>query len=273
MNKKPVSYKQYDSKWANLPYNGPGENDKTIRSSGCGPTCAAMLISTLTGDRYTPVDACKWSADHGWKYANQGTAYGYFAPQFAAFGIDCFQLSWTNTYHKPDHKIHDMALDYLNRGYYLIALANKGLWTTSGHYIVIYDFDDKYVHVHDPVSSSTARAKAPIETMRNEIKYYWVVDARRYNRPELFKEEEPELTKTEFKTMFDEAMREYRNERRDNDTEYGDVSKKARDFCAKNGIFNGDGGEDPNFMWEDFLTREQAAILFYNAMKKIGLVE
>lgn len=270
MNKKPIDYKQYDSKWGKLPYNGPGENDKTISYSGCGPTCAAMLISTLTGDKYTPKDACEWSVKHGWKYANQGTAYNYFAPQFAAFGIDCFQLSWTNVYHKPDHKIHDMALDYLNKGYYLIALANPGLWTKSGHYIVIWDFDEKYVYVNDPNSSSSSRSKAPIEKMRNEIKYYWVVDARNHNRPESIKEE-PEMTKEEFKQMFREAMTEYRGELRDNDTQYGDVSKKARDFCTGNGIFNGD--ETSNFMWEDFLTREQAAIIFYNAAKRLGIVD
>lgn len=273
MNKQPVSYKQYDDAWAKVPYNGPGENDKTIKSSGCGPSCAAMLISSLTGGKYTPRDACEWSRTHGYKYANQGTAYNYFAAQFKEFDLDCFQLSWTNVYHKPDHKIHDQALDYLNKGYWLIGLAKKGLWTSGGHYIVIYDFDEKYVYVNDPNSSRFDKAKAPIETMRNDIAYYWVVDARSVNRPQLAIKEEEELTKDDFMKMFREAMTEYRSELRDNDTAYGDVSKKARDFCTETGVFNGDGGEDPNFMWEDFLTREQAAILIYNTVKKFGGID
>lgn len=271
MNKQPISYKQYDAKWANLPYNGPGENDKTIKSSGCGPSCAAMLIETLTGKTYTPKDACAWSVAHGYKYANQGTAYNYFAPQFAAFGIDCFQLSWTNVYQKPDNKIHDQALDYLNKGYYLIGLAKKGLWTTSGHFIVIYDFDEQYVYVNDPISSAASRAKAPIERMRTDIAYYWVVDARAYNRPQTVQKEEEEMTKEEYKQLWNECMNEYRKERRDNDTQYGESSKAARDFVVANRIINGDALEDPNFMWEDFLTREQASIIVYNICQRFGL--
>lgn len=274
MNKRPVSYKQYDSRWANFPYNDTvhGESGKTISSSGCGPTVAAMLVATILGEKYTPIDAAKWSMTHGYKWKDSGTALAYFTDQFKAMGIDCFMLSWTDTYHKPDHKNHDIALDYLNRGYYLIANAHQGLWTSAGHFVVIYDFDDKYVYVNDPNSDNPNREKASIETMRNDIAYYWVVDARRINRPDTIEKEEEELTKEEFKRMFREAMIEYRNELQDNDTEYGDKSKPAREFCIKNKIFNGDRIEDPNFMWEDFLTREQAAILFYNAARRLGVV-
>lgn len=270
MNKRPVSYKQYDPKWAYLSYNGPGETGKTIKSSGCGPTAAAMLISTLTNDKYTPADACEWSVKHGYKYPNQGTAFAYFAPQFKAFGIDCFQLSWTNVYGNPDHKVHDQALDYLNKGYYLIGLANKGLWTGGGHFIVIYDFDEENVYVNDPNSDNPNRAKAPIERMRNEIAYYWVVDARSYNnlKPD---EGDDDMTQEKFNEMFNIAMSQYRAERQDNDAEYGQKSKAARDFLVNNKLISGDGHTDPNFMWEDFLTREQAAIIIHNIATRFGL--
>ena len=87
----------------------PGENS-TIGDSGCGPTAAAMLIETLTGKTYTPEDACAWSVAHGYKALKAGTYYAYFAPQFAEFGIKCWQLSWTNGYHNPKAKVHDQAL-------------------------------------------------------------------------------------------------------------------------------------------------------------------
>jgi len=43
---KPVSYLQTDPKWKNHNYSAKGES-KTIGSSGCGPTAAAMVIATL----------------------------------------------------------------------------------------------------------------------------------------------------------------------------------------------------------------------------------
>lgn len=48
MNREPVSYLQTDARWKTKPYRVSGESS-TIGSAGCGPTCAAMLIETITG--------------------------------------------------------------------------------------------------------------------------------------------------------------------------------------------------------------------------------
>ena len=80
MNRKPISYLQTDPKWAKKPYRVKGETS-TIGDSGCGPTAAAMLLSTLTGKTITPVDTCAWSVAHGYKALGNGTYYAYFAPQ------------------------------------------------------------------------------------------------------------------------------------------------------------------------------------------------
>ena len=179
MNKQPVSYLQTDKRWKDKPYQVKGET-ATIGGSGCGPSCAAMLIETLTGQTFTPEDACKWSVDHGYKALNAGTYYGYFAPQFAAFGIKCWQLSWTNTYHNPRSKIHDQALAYLKEGYYLIALMKKGNWTGGGHFIVVWWADGK-IRINDPASTKPARLIGDLTTFKSQVKYYWWIDARKFN--------------------------------------------------------------------------------------------
>lgn len=180
MNKKPVSYLQTDPRWKNKDYSAKGEST-TIGASGCGPTAAAMLIETLTGKTFTPEDACKWSLQHGYKAVKQGTYYSYFVPQFAYFGIHCYQLSWENTYHKPNSSVHDKALALLKQGYYLIALMKKGNWTSSGHFVVIWWADGK-VYINDPASTKTTRVEGNMNTFRNEAAYYWVIDAREYNK-------------------------------------------------------------------------------------------
>lgn len=185
MNKKPVYYSQLDDRWKHLSYRVKGET-ATIGGSGCGPTCAAMLIETLTGKKTTPVDTCKWSVDHGYKALNQGTYYSYFKPQFAVYGIDCDILNWTDTYHKPTHSNHDKVVKMLKDGYYIIALMKKGLWTSGGHFIVVYWVDDA-VRILDPASNNPNRLNGKISTFRNEVKYYWWVDARKYNKPTIIK--------------------------------------------------------------------------------------
>ena len=176
MNKRPVDYKQYDRRWADKPYCRPGGTG-TVKSSGCGPACAAMLIETLTGKTYTPEDACGWSMEHGYRTLNQGTEYAYFVPQFAAFGIHCHMLNWTNTYGRPDHANHTRALELLKQGNYLIALMGKGTWTASGHFVVVW-WEDGKVRINDPASARTERLNGDPAVFRREVRYYWAVGAK-----------------------------------------------------------------------------------------------
>ena len=264
MNKRPVSYLQTDPRWKNKPYRVPGENS-TIGDSGCGPTAAAMLIETITGKTYTPEDACAWSIAHGYKALRQGTYYAYFTPQFAEFGIDCQMLNWTNTYGKPDHPNHEKVVEKLKEGYYAIALMNKGLWTSSGHFVVLWWQDDK-VRINDPASTRAARVNGDIRTFRSQVKYYWLIDARAHNR-----EENDDMDQSKFNEMFKEAMRAYRKELQDNDC--GAWSEAARQWAIENGIIAGGGTSpdgQPNYMWADTLTREQAVMLLYRFAQFMG---
>jgi len=179
MNKKPVSFLQTDKRWASKPYRVKGEKS-TIGDSGCGPTAAAMLLSTLTGKNITPEDTCKWSVDHGYKALGNGTYYAYFAPQFAAYGIKCWQLNWVNAYHNAKATSFDETVKYLKQGYYAIALMKKGTWTGGGHFVVLWWADDK-VRINDPASTRDNRVNGNLATFKNEAAYFWIVDAREYN--------------------------------------------------------------------------------------------
>ena len=179
MNKKPVSYFQTDTRWKNEPYRTSAEKS-TVGSAGCGPSCAAMLIETLTGKTFTPLDACKWSMNHGYKATGQGTYYSYFTPQFKEFGIDCKMLNTSSIYGKTTSSVHQEAFDLLKQGYYLIACMGKGLWTSAGHFVVVWGQDGK-VRINDPSSSKDERVNGDLKTFKSQVKYYWAIDARKYN--------------------------------------------------------------------------------------------
>ena len=179
MNKKPIQYFQSDSRWKNVPYATKGETS-TIGSAGCGPTSAAIILATMKDKNITPVTTATWSLAHNYKAYKQGTYYGYFKPQFDAYGIICDQLSWTSTYGNPNSKIHDQAFELLKQGYYLIACMGPGTWTSSGHFIVVYWVDDK-VRIVDPASSKDVRINGDIYTFKSQVKYYWCIDARKFN--------------------------------------------------------------------------------------------
>lgn len=197
MNKQPIYYMQTDPKWGNKPYNAPGENT-TIGKSGCGPTCAAMIIATMTGKTFTPLDACNWSVEHGYKAPNQGTYYSYFKPQFAEFGISAYQLNFQNLMTYPVESIHEEAFYLLREGYYLIACMGPGLWTKGGHFVVVWWKDDK-VRINDPASKKTYRVNGDFETFKKQVKYYFVINAVDFNK------EEEDVTKEEVRKMIEES--------------------------------------------------------------------
>ena len=182
---KPVSYLQTDPKWKNHNYSAKGER-KTIGSSGCGVTASAMVIATLKDKSVTPITTAEWSMEHGYKALNQGTYYSYFVPQFSVYGIGCRMLNQTNLYGKPSSAAHTEALNALKKGDWVIACMGKGNWTSSGHFILLYQYENGYVYINDPASTNAARIKNTWTLFSKQVKYMWVITV-----PDSFKTKTP----------------------------------------------------------------------------------
>lgn len=74
-----------------------------------------------------------------------------------------------------------------------------------------------------------------------------------------------------FYTKFEHAMDVYRKKLQDNDA--NDWSIAARDWAINSAIVKGDAPDingNINYMWEDFLTREQAAIMMHRLYLILG---
>lgn len=172
---KPISYLQTDTRWKNYNYSAKGEK-KTIGSSGCGVTVAAMIISTLKDKNVTPVTTAEWSMAHGYKALNQGTYYTYFVPQLSEYGIICKRLNTANLYGQSSSTAHTEALNALKNGNWVIACMGSGNWTSSGHFILLYQYENGYVYINDPASTASTRIKNTWELFAKQVKYLWTVD-------------------------------------------------------------------------------------------------
>lgn len=171
---KPISYLQTDSRWKNNNYSAKGES-KTIGSSGCGITVAAMIIATLKDKNVTPAITAEWSMAHGYKALNQGTYYTYFVPQFSAYGIECKRLNLSNLYGNSSSAAHTEALEALKNGNWVIACMGKGHWTSSGHFILLYGYENGYIYINDPASTASDRIKNTWTLFATQVKYLWTI--------------------------------------------------------------------------------------------------
>lgn len=179
--RKPIDYKQYDSRWAYHDYSVKGKEKTNIYVSGCAPTSAAMVIASLKDASVTPATCADWSVSHGYKAVGAGTYNTYFVPQLAAYGIKAEYLS-SYCYHNLNHLSHAKVKTALKNGKWVIANAGPGLWTSGGHFILVYGIDDHdNVYINDPASTKAARLKNTFDTFAYQMKYYWIIDVPKDN--------------------------------------------------------------------------------------------
>ena len=174
MNPRPVSYLQTDPRWGALDYSARSEKTN-IAVSGCGPTALAMVLATWVDPKITPKSECAWALAHGYKAPHQGTYYGYFAPAAKRFGLTCKMLNGVTLYSKPDSPYHAQAKAAVDRGDLVIACMGRGLWTSSGHFVLVWNISGNVVSINDPASTRAVRTQGDYSVFRRQVKYYFVV--------------------------------------------------------------------------------------------------
>lgn len=150
-------YSQLDSRWKNNLYTVIGDNTQTIGRSGCGPTCAAMIVSSIKGS-IKPDKMADLFIKSGFRSPNNGTYWSAYRKIADEFDIGYEETSSLSK-----------ALELLKNNNYIIASCGNGLFTTGGHYIVIVGIDDNVLKIYDPYlyngkfNTSTRRGKVVVE--------------------------------------------------------------------------------------------------------------
>ena len=126
-NKVPLMY-QTEYPW--VTYAGG-----TVASEGCGITSAAMIISYLTDNRFTPEDA-----------ANQFNEAAETNMERMEKALDYFDIKYEKTYHYPEMK------EKLDKGYIAIVLFGETSdFTNRGHFVVVTGLNENgKIMVNDP---------------------------------------------------------------------------------------------------------------------------
>ena len=153
-------YNQGDTRWSSYLYGG----SDPMQQYGCGPTAAAMLISSFTngGEAITPVTIADWSSANGY-YAPQSGSYHSLIPSvLTAYG---FQVE-SVTDHSPQN-----AASLLSSGHILVALMGKGSLTQNGHFVLITKLlPDGNVSIADPNSFDNSTCEWELPFLMEELK-------------------------------------------------------------------------------------------------------
>lgn len=125
----------YQGDYAHIKYGGG-----TLKSSGCGPTCFAMVASQISGKQITPADAVAWCGNRFY-VSGVGTSWDYFAAATSHFNLGVTVKQGTIS----------EAVTALRSGKLVISSQDPGLFTSGGHFILLYKIDESgNIYVKDP---------------------------------------------------------------------------------------------------------------------------
>ncbi len=150
-------YSQIDNRWKNNLFTSTNNKTQTIGSSGCGPTCASMVVSSIKGT-ITPDTMANLFVQHGYRSADNGTYWSAYRAVADEFNIGYTEISDINK-----------VLDLLRNNNYVICSVGNGLFTTGGHYIVLVGIEGNTLKIYDPYNysgkfeTSTRRGKVVVE--------------------------------------------------------------------------------------------------------------
>lgn len=126
----------------------------TIKSSGCGPTCMAMIIDSLTNANIGVEGMAKWAVDNKYYLAGQGSKWSLIPDSAAAFGLNC------NGIRRNDSQSLATAL---SSGNPVVMICGKGDFTSGGHFMVLTGIDENgMVSINDPASRKRTNTKYPL---------------------------------------------------------------------------------------------------------------
>lgn len=111
-------YSQIDSRWKNKLYTSTGNSSQTMGSSACGPTCSAMVVSSIKGT-ILPTKMADLYVQYGFRSANNGTYWSAFR-----WTADVFDIGY-----KEVQRLNDVC-DLLEQNYMVISACGNGLFTT-----------------------------------------------------------------------------------------------------------------------------------------------
>lgn len=112
-------YSQIDSRWSSHSYTSCGNYSQTIGTSGCGPTCASMVV-TATKGTITPPEMGDLFVKYGYRSFNNGTYFSAFR-----FVADTFNIGYEETYRLDD------AVNLVRNNHYVVVSCANGLFTTG----------------------------------------------------------------------------------------------------------------------------------------------
>ena len=155
---------QWDKRWGYLDYGG-----SVVVLSGCGPVCLSMAGYSLTRDEDTfrPDKVVQFALDHGYCVPGNGSKWTLISEGGEELGLDVTELPLDE----------NRMVRALEAGQLIICIMGPGVFTTTGHYIVLTGVEDGKFQVNDPNSRENSQKLWDYAEFADQIRNLWAIGA------------------------------------------------------------------------------------------------
>ncbi len=156
---------QWDPRWG---YESYGD-DSCIGLAGCGPTCMSMVLYYLTGNEtLTPDVLAAYAMKNGYYAKGHGTAWTFMEDVAGHYGVAVQSVKAMESAMKAE----------LDSGGVIICAMRAGDFTTEGHFIVIYGYDEEGFQVNDPNCVARSRKRWTMKELEKQTRSIWAYHKR-----------------------------------------------------------------------------------------------
>lgn len=154
-------FMQWDKRWGYITY---GTDVAGI--TACGPVCLSMVAFHLTGDEaMSPDNMIQFAIDEGYCVPGNGSAWTLISQGAKKLGLNVQELPLVEARIRKQ----------LENGNPVICIMGPGVFTTTGHFIVLTGYEDGKFRVNDPNSRERSQKLWAFEDFQDQIRNLWAI--------------------------------------------------------------------------------------------------
>lgn len=152
---------QWDKRWGYMQYG----ND-VAGITACGPVCLSMVAYYLTEDpEMSPDKMIAFSVEDGHCVPGNGTAWTLISKGAQKLGLTVKELPLVESLIRRE----------LKAGNPVICVMGPGVFTTTGHFIVLTGYEDGMYRVNDPNSVKRSNQLWEFSQFQDQIRNLWAI--------------------------------------------------------------------------------------------------
>ena len=155
-------FMQWDQRWGYMKYGSD-----VAGLTACGPVCLSMAAVYLTGDpSYSPDAMIRFASENNYYVPGSGSSWTLISEGGKKLGFQVTEL--------PLDK--NRILNCVEADIPVILVVGPGAFTTSGHFLVITDYEDGKFRLNDPNSKANSDKLWTYEDIKGQIRNLWSIE-------------------------------------------------------------------------------------------------